>query len=133
MKRIQTEKMKNLIIYTLCLFTIGVQAQSDVFEAIRSGDAEKVSNLMDRSVELCFDDRVDFVDRPQASKALAKFFKNNPPKSFNRVHKGNSPGADSKYLIGKYVSTNGSSYRVYIFSKNLGSGQVIQELRFDTE
>lgn len=125
--------MKNLIIYTLCLFAVSAHGQTDIFEAIRSGNAEQVTKLMDRSVELCFDDKVDFVDRPQASKALAKFFKANPPKSFNRVHKGNSPGADSKYLIGKYVSTNGNSYRVYIFSKNLGSGQVIQELRFDTE
>ena len=125
--------MKNLFIYILCLFSGAVSAQTDAFTAIRSGDADKVATLMDQSIELCFDERVDFLDRSAAARALTKFYEKNPPKSFERVHKGNSPGADSKYVIGKYVSTNGKSYRVYIFSNNLGSGQVIQELRFDTE
>jgi len=126
--------MKYYIILPLFLLGMGIQAQStsNVFSAIGSGKAEAVSKLMDQSVELCFNDRVEFMSKSGATKALNDFFAKNPPKSFTKKHKGNSPGADSKYLIGNYESTNGNSYRVYIFTKKGKEKQMIQELRFDS-
>lgn len=109
------------------------QAKASVFESIGSGDAELVASYMDDNIEICFDDRIDFMTKIQAKKALTSFYKENPPLSFKALHKGNSKGADSKYMIGEYRSQNARNFRVYIFVKNLGSTTLIQEIRFDIQ
>jgi hypothetical protein len=109
-----------------------MSAQNPFFDALRSGDADKVTQLMDKNVELCFDDKVSFLDQAKANSRLRTFFSNHPPKSVSQVHKGDSPTASSKYIIANYTSTKGKKYRVYIFTKKGKTGQKIQELRFDS-
>lgn len=112
--------------------TVSWGQNKEIFNAIQQGAAEKMVSMMDESVEVCFDERVDFLSKQEAKKVLRQFFKEHPPKSFERVHRGNSPGADSKYTIGKYTSTSGKKFRVYIFVKKGKNQQLVQELRFDT-
>ncbi len=107
------------------------QGAKDVFEAFGNGDVETIVRVMDRDVEMCFDDKVEFMDKKQAAAALRKFFDRNPPASFKRLHNGNSRGANSKYAIGSLRSTNGKKFRVYIFAKQGPKKYRIQELRFD--
>lgn len=109
------------------------QDHASVMNAIGSGDANQVAQYMDQNIELCFDDKVEFLSKPQAKKALAAFYQENQPMSFNTLHKGNSKGKDSKYLIGEYKADNGNKFRVYIFAKEHGSSSLIQEIRFDVQ
>ena len=128
--------MRNYIISICLLLLAGTswsQANASVFESIGSGDAELVSSYMDDNIEICFDDRIDFMTKIQAKRALASFYKENPPLSFKALHKGNSKGADSKYMIGQYRSQNARNFRVYIFVKNTGTQTKIQEIRFDIQ
>lgn len=118
--------------FTLLMSLTSLSGQNAFFDALRSGEADKVTQLMDNNVELCFDDKVSFLDPVKANKRLKTFFSNHPPKAVAQVHKGDSPGASSKYLIANYTSTNGKRYRVYIFTKKGKAGQKIQELRFDS-
>ena len=124
--------MINKILIVISFFVSGfLQAQNakDVFEAFRGGDVETVVKAMDRDIELCFDDNVEFMDKKQAAFALKAFFKRNPPMSFKRLHNGNS--MQSKYVIARYRSSNGNNFRVYIFAKQGQENFKIQELRFD--
>ena len=119
-------------LFVIFLSFTSLNAQNSFFDALRSGDADKVTQLMDNNVELCFDDKVSFLDRTKANNRLRTFFTDHPPKALAQVHKGDSPGASSKYLIANYTSTKGKRFRVYIFTKKGKSGQKIQELRFDS-
>lgn len=124
----------NIIILTL-FFAVSLQAQdhSSIMAAVGSGNADQVAAHMDNNIEVCFNDKVEFMTKPQAKKALANFYANNPPKSFDALHKGNSKGADSKYMIANYTAKNGSTYRVYVFAKEVGTTTKIQEIRFDPQ
>jgi hypothetical protein len=122
-----------ILLFPFFLSTVlNAQDQNTFFDAIGSGDAARVVNLMDQSIELCFDDKVEFLSRPEARTALVSFFKKNPPLTFKPLHQGNSKG-DSNYMIGEYRSQNSRKFRVYIFAKDKGSAKVIQELRFDIQ
>ena len=122
-----------ILLFTLLTgLSLSAQDQTVIFEAIGSGDAKEVVNLMDQTIELCFDDRVDFMSKSEASKALNSFYKKNPPLTFKSLHQGNSKG-DSNYMIGEYRSQNDRKFRVYIFTKDKGSAKLIQELRFDIQ
>ena len=112
---------------------VDAQVQTSIFEAVGSGDAPKVSIYMDQNIELCFEDKINFMTKAQAEKALAEFYKENPPLSFKAIHKGNSRGADSNYMIGQYRSKNARNFRVYIFARAQGDSAIIQEIRFDLQ
>ncbi|MDX1686263.1 MAG: DUF4783 domain-containing protein [Saprospiraceae bacterium] len=127
--------MKSFTTLLLLTITLSAMAQTKatIMNAIGSGDAEKVGQYMDRNIELCFDDKVDFMTKPQAKRALASFYEKNRPQSFETLHKGESKGEDSRYMIGRYKAHNGNTFRVYVFAKELGSGLIIQEIRFDIQ
>ena len=64
--------------------------------------------------------------------ALQNFFAKYQPKNFHQVHQGTSKGKDSQYLIGN-LTTNNTTFRVYLYMKVAGSKYLIQEIRFDKE
>lgn len=123
------------ILFTMVFLStaVGAQGQTSIFEAVGSGDAARVSKFMDQNIELCFEDKINFMTKAQAEKALADFYKENPPLSFKAIHKGNSKGADSNYMIGQYRSKNARNFRVYIFARAQGDSAIIQEIRFDLQ
>jgi hypothetical protein len=120
----------------LSLSAIKANAQVDVFDnlvnIISSGDARQISRYFGSNVDLTILTVEEVYSKAQAEQVLKDFFTKNPAKSFTIIHKGLSKEG-SKYAIGSYVSTQGIAYRAYLFVKNAGGNEIVQELRFEKD
>jgi len=105
---------------------------SDIGNAIRSGDARAVSRFFSSTVDLTILQQEEVYSKAQAEQVLRDFFSKNTPRSFNLIHKGVSKEG-AKYAIGTLVTAQGAQYRTYFFVKQSGSGEFIQELRFEKQ
>ncbi len=100
--------------------------------ALGSGDLAKLSQFFGTSVELSFAEDGQAYSKTSAEAALRKFFGENKPKGFSQMHTGTSRGSNDQYCIGN-LTTEGTTFRVYIYLKEAGGQTKIQELRFDEE
>jgi len=109
--------------------------QGDISEncrlAMMSGNTKELSNYFASTLELRTKKEEGNYSKEQASLVLKSFFKNNPAKSFNYVHKGTSPGG-AKYAIATYESSNGT-FRVYIKMKMTNGKYLIDTLDISEE
>lgn len=128
-----SKKMKHLLYIILTFCSVATMANNidDIKSAIKAGDSAKLASYFDRQVEICTLDEEDVVNPTDGKTRLELFFKAHKPKSITQFHKGKSKSKTSQYLTGTMVDTNGNSFRVYIYLKQVGDKQLIQELRFD--
>ena len=104
-----------------------------VTRALGAGDAESAARHFDRTVEVVLPGGVeDILARDAAAQALAKFFRQHPPKEFAQVHGGTSAGRDGAYVIGTLVARSGEKFRVYVYGSGT-AGVAVQELRIEEE
>lgn len=113
----------------LASFTMNAQ-MSDVYSAIRSGNATALSSHFEDMLEVCILEDQSLYSKSEATSMISNFFQKNKPSGFKEMHQGSSKGKDSKYTIGQLETSNGS-YRVYIFATQQGNKVSIQEIRFD--
>ena len=129
-------KRANKIVLILLLVAGSVTAKAeiltDIGNAIRSGDARTVARFFSSTVDLTILQQEEVYSKAQAEQILRDFFSKNTPKSFNLIHKGVSKEG-AKYAIGTLVTAQGTQYRTYFFVKQSGSGEFIQELRFEKQ
>jgi len=105
----------------------------DINKAFSQGDAELLRTVMSSSVEIELPSEMEGIySKAQTIVILNKFFAKNPPKSFDLNHSGQS-ASSSKFLVGKYLSTNGNEYRVTLFMKKSGDKYFIQEIELEQE
>jgi len=104
----------------------------DIGNAIRSGDAHSVAKYFSSTVDLTILQQEEVYSKAQAEQVLRDFFSKNTPRSFNLIHKGVSKEG-AKYAIGTLVTAQGTQFRTYFFVKQTGSGESIQELRFEKQ
>lgn len=123
-----------LILTFACSF--GSLALTDIFNdisnAIRSGEAKAITNFCGSTVNVTILNQEDVYSKAQAEQVLKAFFAKNTPRSFTIVHKGGSKEG-SKYAIGSMVTSQGIKFRVYLLFKLTGSGETLQEIRFEKE
>jgi hypothetical protein len=129
--------MKNLIIIFVIAPLLAMSPTENasleqITQAISSGNASALGAYFDSNVEIAVLDEEDVYSKNQAVKVVQNFFNKNKPTSFSQVHQGTSKGNDSKYCIGN-MSTEGGTFRVYVYMKTNGGNYLIQELRFDKE
>ena len=105
---------------------------TDIGNAIRSGDAHSVARYFSSTVDLTILQQEEVYSKAQAEQVLREFFSKNTPRSFNLIHKGVSKEG-AKYAIGTLVTAQGTQFRTYFFVKQSGSGELIQELRFEKQ
>ncbi|MCC6385688.1 MAG: DUF4783 domain-containing protein [Bacteroidia bacterium] len=126
----------SILIILFCTSFIRLEATADIFDdltsVIRSGDSRQISRYFGSNVDLTILSSEEVYSKAQAEQVLKDFFTKNPPRSFNFIHKGLSKDG-AKYAIGSYVSTQGASYRTYIFIKTVNGSEIIQELRFEKD
>ena len=115
--------------FTIASFTYNIGID-DVVAAIRSGSASQVAKYFDNTVEINLPDKSNSYSKSQAEMVLKDFFNTNAVKGFEVIHKGENAG--SQYCIGT-LTTKSGSFRVTIFMKKNGDGQVLQELRFENK
>ena len=120
----------------LMLLTFSLFASLDIFEnissSIRTGDAKQLSRFFNASVDLTILNKEEVYSKAQAEQIVKDFFGKNTPKSFTIIHNGLSKEG-SKYAIGNLVTIQGVNYRTYLYIKQSGGTEFIQELRFEKE
>lgn len=127
--------MKSLLFATVLLPMYALFGQADlgaITDAMKNGNATELGRHLDAQVEVSILGKDDVYAKSQAVSVLKNFFGKHPASSFTTVHKGTSSNNDSRYCIGNLIA-GGQTFRVYIYMKNAGGKEVIQELRFDKE
>ena len=109
-----------LLVLAVSLQVGTVQAQSTVFNnvrvAIKAGSAKELINFFHDTVELNLNGERARYSKAQAEFVMRDFFRANPIKEFDYVHKGSSREG-IVYAIGRY-SYEGGSYRVWLRLKD---------------
>lgn len=126
MKRIFTLLSVLAIISSFSIFS-GID---EIVAALKAGNATEVAKYFDNTVEITLPDKSNSYSKSQAEVVLRDFFTINPVKGFDILHKGENAG--SQYCIGTLVTKN-ASYRTTVFMKQKGSGQILQEIRFENQ
>jgi hypothetical protein len=120
----------------LMLISASLFAVADIFDnissAIRTGDAKQLSRYFNANVDLTILSQEEVYSKAQAEQIVKDFFTKNTPKTFTIIHTGLSKEG-SKYAIGNLVTSQGASYRTYMYVKQTGGTEFIQELRFEKE
>lgn len=100
----------------------------EVVAGIKSGDAAKIAQYFDNTVDIVTPVKNSSYSKGQAEMVLKDFFANNNVKGFTVIHKGENNG--SQYCIGTLVTKNGS-FRTTVYMKLKNDKQVLQEIRFE--
>ena len=126
--------MKSLLFFAF-LIPVGFTSfanLSAITQAISQGDANTLGSYFDESIEISILDKDDIYAKADAIGVVSQFFNQYQPSGWSTVHNGAARNNDSQYCIGN-LSANGQTFRVYIYMKEKGGKQLIQELRFDRE
>lgn len=124
MKRFLTVIASGILLSSFTLFS-GLE---EVVNAMKTGNTGQIIKYFDNTIDITFPDKSNSYSKDQAELVLKDFFKVNPVKSFEVLHKGENGG--SKFCIGTLVTRSGS-FRTTIFMKQKGDKQLLQELRFE--
>ncbi len=92
-----------------------------------------LSEMMDQSVQYCFNDQIAVAEKQVVIKALNAFLDRNVPKSITPMHKGSSKGDDSSFSIASMETQNGKKFRIYVYSEAQRGKWLVQELRIDKQ
>lgn len=129
---------KSLIFSGLMAFTVTlfVFASPNIFdhitETFKKGSATELSKFFNSNVDLTIDNKEEVYSKIQAEQVLKDFFSKNPPKSFTLIHQGVSKEG-AKYAIGNLITTQGHSFRIYLYIKPSKGSEYIQELRIEKQ
>ena len=118
----------------ICSISSGLSAQettNKVNAALKSGNATKLSNHFNSSLDISLPDTDQTMSKSHATQVMKRFFKDNPPKSYTLNHIGSSREA-TKYIIGTYVSGS-KSFKTYILLKEKEGKYLIVQLQFELE
>ena len=127
--------MKNLVAISLLFITIIGYSQEKmdaIFSALGTGDVEILAEYLHPRAEVHLLDRVSVYDKPKSIAALKRFYNQNTPSEYKKIHRGASRARNSLYSIGKLSTSNGD-FRVYLYVKRVNEKVFIQEIRFDRD
>ena len=127
-------KTSTLLVFSFMgsLFAFAADPYEEVSQALRSGNAQQVSNFFQGNIDMTILTQEGMYSKAQAEVILKDFFSKNPPKSFSILHKGTSKEG-SLYAIGNLETATGEIFRTYFFIKSVAGKNIIQELRIEKE
>lgn len=99
---------------------------------LKAGDMASIGEQLDAQVELFLGGTDGHFAKADAKQKLQQFFQQNRPISFSVIHKGASRGANAHYCIGK-LQTQGQTFRVSIFFREVNGRYLIQEMRAEQD
>lgn len=117
-----TSKKTLLITLLVCFsmtFYLPLQAQdleNKVEKMITQGAADALAELFSDPVDLKIGNKEGVFSADHSRMALKKFFRENPPKSFEINHRGNS--SEGSFAIGTYECNDGGSYQIYFLMRS---------------
>lgn len=129
-------KTTRLLLLSLCLiallpnhaFAQSSEVPVEILNALKAGDAAKLSGFLNNNVELVIANNNDVFSKQQASAIVSDFFRNNKVNSFEILHQQNKDAAS--FAIG-ILRTNKGSFRVYVLTRKNDGLNLIQQLRIE--
>ncbi len=117
---------------TLLILVLQISILTPVQQAFRSADVNLLVQKMESDVTIMINGEGGKRPAKQAGLMLKQFFSDYPVKDIKWVHNGNSP--NTEYTIGKYESTTGDLFRVFIVvSKETGKIKQIRISKYESE
>lgn len=104
------------------------EAPAEIVAALDNGDASKLSSFFISNVNLVIGQKNDFYSKQQAAGIITDFFRNNKVSAFSVIHV--VPKDAVTVVIGN-LKTSGGTYRVYVYTRKVGSNSVIEQLRIE--
>lgn len=121
--------MKHLCILLplIALFSVAMAQtpESDIEQAIATGNADKLLPYFGATVDLRILDVENVYGNSQAQVLINNFFVNNPPNSFVLAHK--KTRTDNSFFIGTYNSRTGT-FRISVFLKTENNKSRISQI-----
>jgi hypothetical protein len=106
-------------------------ADKAVQNAIASGNCRTLSAYFFSSIELSLPDAQGTYSKAQAELLMKNFFTKNPPAGLTIINEGQSGGEKSRFAIGTYTTTGGSSFRMYYLMKEISGTNQLTILKFE--
>ena len=103
----------------------------EVVEAIKKGNAEKISVHFYDKVSIKIFDQEDIYSRAQAESVLKDFFTSHPVKSFTASH-SSSQKSGNQFVVGALVTSTGT-YRLSFLIKKYNDKFKIAQFRIENE
>jgi hypothetical protein len=126
---------KGILLILAVMFINMAAMLPDEFEniasAIRVGDAHTISMYFDKTVDIKTDDKSITYSKNQAELVLKEFFQKNNPHVFTIIHRGAS-AKGAKYIIGTLETSTGK-FRSFVYMKESGGKQFIEEMSFEKQ
>ena len=99
--------------------------------AFNAGSTKELIRYFSKVTELKIDNEGKNYTISQAEPIIRDFFKENPPSTFEYIHKGESPQG-LKYNIGQYKSST-KTYRIVVFLKKENDQYLIDTINFNRQ
>jgi len=119
-----------ILILLFSQLSAGQSVPSELVDAIRKGDARKLSAFFHQNLEMTILDKDYMSSKIQATRILEDFFRNNKPVDFSISFEGTKE--KSKYVIGT-LNTKNKNFRINIFFLNKGEEMLIYYLSIEKE
>ena len=119
------KKIIFIIMVALAAFTAKAQDANHIVNALKTANADQVSNFFDKILDLKFPekDEIKSIGKNQAGIALKSFFDNNNIKGFELLSQREMGG--TMYIAGK-LTNGGEGYKLSIMMKTKdGRPQII--------
>ena len=107
------------------------EVSQEVTKALKAGDADLLSKHFNSTLDISLPDTDQTMSKSHATQVIKKFFKDNPPKSYEVNHEGSSRES-TKYIIGTYISGS-KSFKTYVLLKESEGKYTIVQLQFELE
>ena len=108
----------------------GQTVPQELVDAIKAGNAAKMSEHFHQSLEMTILDKDYDASKIQASRIMESFFKNHSPTDFTISFEGTKD--QSKYAIGT-LKTEDGVFRVNLFFLNMDGARLIYYLSIEKE
>jgi hypothetical protein len=119
------KKIIFIIVVVFAAFSVKAQDANNIVNALKSGNADQVSDYFDKILDLKFPekDEIKSIGKNQAGIALKSFFDNNNIKGFELSSQREMGG--TMYIAGKLIN-GGEGYKLSIMMKTKeGRPQII--------
>lgn len=126
-------KMRVILLFaTLFSVALTLSAQgkgaNEVIQALKKASSPELVKCLGEKVELVTPDGVVHVEREEARRELAAFFRRHRATGFKTIHQGKRE--ESGFIIGTLTTTDGN-YRVNCYFRKQQEEYVIHQIRID--
>lgn len=108
-----------------------VSVEKSIQNSISAGNAQSLSAFFFSTIELSIPEAQGSYSKTHAELLMKNFFSKYPVQSFTIINEGQSGGEKSKYALGTYTSSKGSTFRVYFLTKEISGRNQLTILKFE--